>query len=244
MTMIMQTEITRDEAIRALLTNEKYADITLKGTDGSLVRANRAMLAARSPVFDSMLYGDFAEAQQSIVDVGYNGNILEDVVKYIYTDEVPIDDREQPNIDNTAQDTSATRKMLSLMDGATYFALPELCRKAGAVAITQMDKKPSLCVTYLTACEHLAATEVEEFALKKIRANPKILLEEGVSLASLSSSRIETVLKDKDVIADEFTLFQILQAWTTAGDGHQDKDSTESNETKPPIKVASAPLQS
>jgi hypothetical protein len=27
------------------------------------------MLAARSPVFDSMLYGDFAEAQQSIVDV-------------------------------------------------------------------------------------------------------------------------------------------------------------------------------
>jgi hypothetical protein len=177
MTMsMMQTEITRDEAIRALLTNEKYADITLKGTYGSLVRANRAMLAARSPVFDSMLYGDFAEAQQSVVDVGYTEEALKGVVDYIYTDELPIVDNEQPNDDETA------RKLLSLMDGATYFALPELCRKAEAVAITQMDKKPSLCVTYFAACEThgaLVATEVEDHALEKIRANPKILLEEG-----------------------------------------------------------------
>jgi hypothetical protein len=234
MTMMIQTEITRDEAIRALLTHEKYADITLKGTDGSLVRANRAMLAARSPVFDSMLYGDFVEAQQSIVNVGYTEETLRDVVNYIYTDELPIVDREQPNIDNTAQDTSATRKMLALMDGATYFALPDLCRKAEAMAITQMDKKPSLCVTYFAACEThgaLVATEVKDHALEKIRANPKILLEEGVSLASLSSSHFEKVLKDKNVRADELTLFQILQAWTAANDGQHDKDSAVSNET-------------
>jgi hypothetical protein len=74
--MMMQSEITREEALLALLMNEKYSDITLKGTDGSLIKANRAMLAARSPVFDSMLYGDFAEASQSVVGVGYTGDVL------------------------------------------------------------------------------------------------------------------------------------------------------------------------
>jgi hypothetical protein len=211
---MMQTEITREEALLALLSNEKYSDITLKGTDGSLVRANRAILAARSPVFDSMLYGDFAEAHQSVVDVGYNGETLQDVVDYIYTDEVPIFDDEQTSADDSAQ------KVLSLMDGATYFALPELCRRAQAVAIAQTEKKASLCVAYFAACETYGAlvadSKVEESVLEKIRSNPKILLEEGVSLASLSSSRIEKILKDTKVLADEFTLFQILQAWAEA----------------------------
>jgi hypothetical protein len=53
----------------------------------------------------------------------------------------------------------------------------------------------------------------------------------GVSLASLSSSQIEKVLKDNKVRADEFTLFQILLAWTTASHGQHDEDSAESNET-------------
>jgi hypothetical protein len=55
----VKPEISRDQAIRSLLSKEKFADITLKGNDGRLVKAQRAMLSVRSPVFEAMLYGNF-----------------------------------------------------------------------------------------------------------------------------------------------------------------------------------------
>ena len=43
-----QHKITRKQAFYSLLTDEELSDITLRGTDGTLVHANRCMLAARS----------------------------------------------------------------------------------------------------------------------------------------------------------------------------------------------------
>ena len=44
----LQHKITRKQAFSSLLTDEELSDITLRGTDGTLVHANRCMLAARS----------------------------------------------------------------------------------------------------------------------------------------------------------------------------------------------------
>jgi hypothetical protein len=85
--LLEQPKVTLAEALKALLlTKEELSDLTLKGKDGSTVRANRAMLAARSPVFHRMLYGQFSEAEQSVVELGYTGDVLKEIVEYIHTD--------------------------------------------------------------------------------------------------------------------------------------------------------------
>jgi hypothetical protein len=68
-------------------------------------------------MFDTMmLYGDFAEAQQSIVGGGYTGDTVQKIVEYIYTDESPI---EQQGVSRVTID-DIVRKALTLVEGATY----------------------------------------------------------------------------------------------------------------------------
>jgi hypothetical protein len=63
--------------------------VTLRGSDGILVLANRFILASRSSVFFGMLYGPFQEAYNTVVDVGYEGKVIQAIVQYIYTDMLP-----------------------------------------------------------------------------------------------------------------------------------------------------------
>jgi BTB/POZ domain len=80
-----QDEPSRDGALRSLLTREDLSDVTLRGSDGILVLANRNILARRSSVFFGMLYGPFKEASNPVVDVGYEGKVLQAIVSYMRT---------------------------------------------------------------------------------------------------------------------------------------------------------------
>jgi len=201
-------EITQQDALRALLSDEKYADVTMKGSDGSKVRANRAMLAARSPVFDRMLYGEFKEAARDEVEVGYDGVTLKTVVSYIYTDMVPIIEVESVNVD-------AIRKVFFAMDAASYFGLLTLRNKTEKEIIEAMNRKPAAWLRCLAICdenEGIAPLRIKEMALEKIRTDPKILVDEHVNM--LSEYRMEETLKDQCIFAAENTLFQALSAWS------------------------------
>ena len=44
----VDTEISRDTALERLLTDDSFADVTLKGNDGVEVPVNKGLLAARS----------------------------------------------------------------------------------------------------------------------------------------------------------------------------------------------------
>ena len=80
--------ITRKQANEKLLTDELMSDVKLRGVDGKTVLAIRSLLAARSTVFQSMLYGSFEEAKKDIVDIGnYNGNVLQYLVEFIVTED-------------------------------------------------------------------------------------------------------------------------------------------------------------
>lgn len=120
------TETTRDEAMQNLLTSSRYADITLKGTDGIAVHANRCLLASRSKVFDKMLYGQFSEASTAVVELPYTGEVLKSLVSYIYTDKSEL---LKEGEDTVEEDTLAST-IVALIDAATYYELPVLRLKA------------------------------------------------------------------------------------------------------------------
>ena len=67
--------------MRSLLVDEELADVVFKLDDGTTVAAHRAVLAARSPVFRKMLYGDMREAGDRAVSL--SGGLQQPVLKAI-----------------------------------------------------------------------------------------------------------------------------------------------------------------
>jgi hypothetical protein len=196
-------EITCVEALR---NQNDEGIVTLKGKDGSLVLADRGKLAARCLVFRQMLFGKFSEASKSTVELGYSGDVIKAIVEYSCNDTA--------SILNSDWDYDMVQKVVSLMDAARYFGLPELGLKAQVAAVAAINEKPSLCAAWLAACQvHVVSVETIELAWAKIRSNPQVLLEEG-SISLLSSSTIEQIIKDQSIQTDAYTLFRYLQEWS------------------------------
>jgi hypothetical protein len=88
-----------------------------------------------------------------------------------------------------------------------------------------MEKKPCLSGALLAAHDthgSLASSFLVECASKNIRANPKLLLEEGAELARLSLARMEEILQDEVLgriytvynSCNEFTHKKVQAGWT------------------------------
>jgi BTB/POZ domain len=89
-TTIINKGISHREMLASLLTNEALNDVKLKGTDGVEVPASRFLLAARSHIFRAMFFSEFQEAKSPVVELGFQGNVLQAVVEYIVTDSAEI----------------------------------------------------------------------------------------------------------------------------------------------------------
>jgi hypothetical protein len=71
-----EDEASLDCAIRNLLSNKSFSDVNLQGTDGTPIPAHRAILAARSQVFERLLFDSFTEASNKEIRMGYDGRVL------------------------------------------------------------------------------------------------------------------------------------------------------------------------
>jgi len=200
-------EITLKMALRTLLIDTSLADVKFEGTDGGLVCGNRGLLAARSQVFRSMLFGSFSEARQdSIIRVGYSSPVMTSVVEYCLTDEAGILCRAK---------TETATNVVALADAANYFDLPKLKHMAEACALSCMEEEPQ------TACSFLEASQTVEcihsVARTLIQSKPLKTLIENDSVAILSASVLEDILSDEKIEADELTLFRALRSWAEGG---------------------------
>jgi len=76
----------------ALLDNPSTHDVTFKTSDGSSVSAHRAIVAAGSPVFHAMLYGNMAESSQKEIELSsVDSKALSTLLTFVYTGTVKID---------------------------------------------------------------------------------------------------------------------------------------------------------
>ena len=85
-----EQEISLLAACRALCNDESLCDVRLQGTDGVIVPANRGILGARSRVFHTLFFGNFAEAkgEEGVIKLGYDSKVLRSVLEYCATDQV------------------------------------------------------------------------------------------------------------------------------------------------------------
>jgi hypothetical protein len=232
-----EQEITREDAIRALLHNETLSDVTLRGTDGILVIANRGILASRSPVFGRMLFGSLVETSSSstrtiVVDIGYVGAVLQAIVNYILMDDLPElvkrnweNENDNDNDDNGAAlwDVSSIHFLLALVDAADYLALSKLRYTVEILVRAYMTKNPDAAVHLLAACTecdgsnppHGAKNLLQELALAFVQRKPQMLLgiHDKSILASIPSWYLNEILKQEKLAMNEQSCFQLLYEW-------------------------------
>src|SRR2546421_6550746 len=102
-----------EEDLRLLVNNPKYSDIEILCKDKTL-HSSRAILAARSEVFDGLLYNGMKESYEKQISFPtINSSIMEVVLEYIYTGSI--------------KEGSLTKyNIIETFYAADYFQLPNL----------------------------------------------------------------------------------------------------------------------
>lgn len=243
-------DISRFEMWEIFLNNDDFHDITLKGKDGVIVRANRYVLACRSLVFRKMLLGNFREANVTEVELGFDGCILQSLLQFIHTDTpdlLDIKKRQENDTDGPLFDVESLKYVLELSTAATYFNLPGLQRAVDRTLTYIWEECPRLSFVVLEACRqfgHAIDDDLQELATKRVRSIRRIctiselgskttgtdtdpttcVLAEDV--ASLSPKTLEEIVKDPELEMTEYEIFCILFFWAYTSSS-QAKESGE-----------------
>eukprot|EP00978_Attheya_sp_CCMP212_P039599 scaffold207416_cov51-Attheya_sp.AAC.1 len=221
------SDISLETAQRTLLTDETLSDVTLEGTDGMTVHTIRSVLAARSRVFRTMLFGDFAEANSSIIKINYVGTVLRCLVEFCLNNDV--------SSFHETFDENPSDIVFALADAARFFDLPLLKKKVLNHTFLRANIDPQLACSLFQEAKNKSEhnDDIQKMLLHSIRRNPRALLE-GVVLFSMKPSSLEEILSGDTIQADELTLFSILKRWVML-DGDIPEVSEVSTETRKEI---------
>ncbi|GBB85594.1 hypothetical protein RclHR1_01210002 [Rhizophagus clarus] len=103
-----------DQDLKLLLNNPKYSDLEIICEDNRKLYASRAILAARSEVFDGLLYNGMKESYENQIHFpSINSFVMEIVLEYTYTGSIKEESLTEDNI-------------IEAFSAADYFQLPNL----------------------------------------------------------------------------------------------------------------------
>jgi hypothetical protein len=216
-------ETSLKEAIQRLLTDSRITDVELEGTDGVRLPGCKGLLAARSEVFERMLLGQFSESTEAVVKVGYPGDVLKQVVRYCYTDELDLssvtsatnDQSDAGNSDGATSKKEFIHQLLLLADAANYFELSQLRQSVIQKANELLKQHPQASFSYLEEAKCVGCAEVLQEALTTIQTHlPKLVSSAAESIRELSPVTLMEVLQQTHSPCEERLLYQLLEVWS------------------------------
>mmetsp|Transcript_8918 Transcript_8918/g.14858 ORF Transcript_8918/g.14858 Transcript_8918/m.14858 type:complete len:424 (-) Transcript_8918:22-1293(-) len=221
------------DAIQRLLTDSRITDVELEGSDGVRLPGCKGLLAARSEVFERMLLGQFSESNEAVVKVGYPGDVLKQVVRYCYTDELDL----SSNNDNDDK-KEFIHQLLLLADAANYFELSLLRHNVIEKAKELLKEHPHASFCYLEEAKCVGCPEVLQEALSTIQNHlPKLLSSATDSIRELSPVSLMEVLEESHCPCEESFLYQLLEVWSEGGDAAADRRKIVAEQLAPHIRL-------
>jgi hypothetical protein len=186
-------ELSLIDAFMVALTDNAFHDITLLACDGMQVPANRTILGLRSPVFRKMLFGNFPEATQSIVNVDYPGTVVKAIVQYIHTDKVELLfelDESKCKGDETPEVHHEEFQMLvTLIAAAAYYGLPKFCQGAQLHLSSHLMASPLLAFLLLEAFSSQGGSSISvDLKLRALSKIQKLILGKDLMPKFLNAS--------------------------------------------------------
>jgi len=190
------------------LSNEKFCDVEFivgpsdekDDNNRKTFKAHKLILASHSPLFDYMLYGPLSKPleagerlQVRINDI--KPDTFEALLKAIYTDKIDVND-------SNLEEMTVVGKKYQIV-------------KIQLACSNYMQRRMSIknCCQMFEAASRLLGDD--NFGISFIRENiDDICRTDG--FLKLSKSRLELLLLDDKLAADEATLFQALQKWGKA----------------------------
>ena len=151
----------------ALLTSGTLSDVTLRPSSGPDLRAHKAVLAARSPVFAAMFTQGMAEADSTEVTLGdLSSAVLRRLVHYLYAEE-PSDD--------------AFEDAEGLLAAADQYQLPRLVALCERELCGRVEVETAARLLLLADRHH--AAQLKEHTLEFIGERPaEVMASEGWQL--------------------------------------------------------------
>ena len=182
-----------------LRTNESFCDVTITAK-GKEFKAHRAVLAAASPFFLTLLTSDMRESNEQLIRIELEeatASVMEDVLKYIYTGNVSITEERAHNLIATAD----------------YLLLPSLKTMVGTFLkeiITVQN-----CIFNYYFSEKYKCIQLKEKAREVINANFSAVMETEDFKKLDVKQLIEWVSSDDVIVNAEEEVFKGIVKWVS-----------------------------
>ncbi|XP_053386483.1 kelch-like protein 8 [Mercenaria mercenaria] len=208
-TLYWQTEQKLGTCMLHLYINNMWTDVTFRCQDheeddkADRIRAHKIVLAARSPFFQGMFFGQCSESKAEFDLLTTQSKILDLVLRYIYSDETTLEETTAPKV----------------MELAHLYQISCLVNYCARFLTT--------CLRPDNACELLELallynlTELRDAACVSIDDNAKQVLDSDGFLR-ISNTCLTYILKGDTFFEDETYVFNKAIEWTERQCAHND----------------------
>ena len=181
--------------LSSLLNDPSTHDVTFKTSDGGSVSGHRAIVAAFSPVFHAMLYGNMKESnEKEIILPSVDTKTFKSLLVFAYTGKIEVD----------------TENCLGLLEAAHYFNVAMLEKKCTDFIATSLSIENCCAITSF-AYSKMFNVLVERCLTFMCSSAYKII--EEASFKSLPSDLLLKFCQSSDLHVREIHLFLAVVDW-------------------------------
>ena len=194
------------DRLEILRNNERFCDVIVE-VKGKEFKAHKAVLAASSPFFLTLLESNMRESNEHLIKIELEeatASIMEDVLKYVYTGNVSVTEESAHNLIATAD----------------YLFLPGL--KSLACDFLKEILATENCVFYYYFAERYQCMNLKEECRELIKSNFSAVMETDDFLNLDAKQVLEWVSSDDITVSAEEEVFRGIVKWV-----HQSKSERE-----------------
>jgi len=183
------------KAFGALLEDPSTHDVTFMTSDGGSVSAHRVIVAAGSPVFHAMLYGNMKESSEKEINLPtIDTKTFSNLLKFIYTGMVKVESGYFEN----------------LLDAAQFFNVASLEAKVAEYITSSLDVKSFFPIVAI-ACNKKFDQLLEQ-CMQFMYTNASVITEDP-RFNTLSHEVIFEFCKSSELSIKEIDLFLAVNQW-------------------------------
>ena len=191
--------------LASLLGNHSSHDVTFKTSDGGSVSGHRAIVAAGSPVFQAMLYGNMKESNEKEITLpSVNTETCKTLLSFMYTGKIEID----------------LKSCLSILEAAHYFNVAVLESKCVDFIAASLDIEN--CCTIATFANNKKFDGLLEKCLSFMYSHANKVVQ-SLDFKSLPDKLMVKFCQSSDLCVKEVHLFLAVVEWYQ----HQKKEITD-----------------
>ena len=181
--------------LSSLLNDPSTHDVTFKTSDGGSVSAHRAIVAAGSPVFHAMLYGNMKESNEKEIELpSVDTETFKILLSFLYAGKIEVD----------------SESCLSILEAAHYFNVTVLEKKCSDFIAASLDIEN--CCTIATFANNKKFDGLLEKCLTFMYSKAYKVIK-GASFKTLPSELMLKFCQSSDLCIKEINLFVAVVEW-------------------------------